>query len=128
MAAEGDVDVRLFLLGVVGVVGLERGGIELEIKFTRKGDGGSNPSLSANKLTARISPPNIYPQICKLFPGQNFPAIWSSKTLRLRRQAASINCWASAFALEQTVKRGDFRLEPGRNTPMTLPQDLCYAA
>jgi hypothetical protein len=101
---------------------------ELEIKLTRKGDVGSNHSLSANKLTARISPPNIYPQICKLFPGQNFSAIWSSKTLRLRRQVASINCWASAFALEQTVKRGDSRLAPGRNTPMTLPQDLCYVA
>jgi len=40
----------------------ESGGVEeLEIKLTRKGDVGSNHSLSANKLTARISPPNIYP-------------------------------------------------------------------
>jgi hypothetical protein len=86
---------------------------KLEIKFTRKGDGGSNPSLSANKLIAGI--PNSKYLSPKLFPRGEFLGDLEEETTQTSPTGASIDCWSSAVALAPKLpKRSGFRPEAGR--------------
>src|SRR5438445_3811648 len=75
----------------------------LEIKFTRKGDGGSNPSLSAkpNSLT-EFHAKNIYPKKCKLFPVGKFRSHSDRKSTRLNSSHANISY--AVFCLKKKNK------------------------